>query len=168
MLRINVYNSLFLQYPPGYLEAQAEKEKQAAENKKKGKKRTLSDATNTPEKKKQKVVPFELDEQIEQEITDDGLNKKFWLECKESIPEGKQSFLAKVEELFMCVCCQEVVYLPITTPCSHNICKVRKSARFWDFRFLNHLFCVSTFDFFFILELFEEIILCRNIQLPML
>lgn len=25
----------------------------------------------------------------------------------------------------MCVCCQELVYQPVTTECLHNVCKVR-------------------------------------------
>ena len=32
--------------------------------------------------------------------------------------------LDKIQEAFMCIVCQEVVYQPITTPCLHNICKV--------------------------------------------
>lgn len=35
-----------------------------------------------------------------------------------------QNFLRKVEQIFMCVCCQELAYQPITTPCQHNVCKV--------------------------------------------
>lgn len=36
-----------------------------------------------------------------------------------------QKFLNKVEEVFLCICCQEVVYQPITTECQHNVCRVR-------------------------------------------
>lgn len=92
--------------------------------KKKGKKRGLSDVTNSPKNKKQKIIPFKLENDLEKQITEDLLNKKLWLECKKCVSGGKQDFLAKVEELFMCVCCQEIVHLPVTTPCSHNICKV--------------------------------------------
>ena len=35
-----------------------------------------------------------------------------------------QKFLQKVEELFTCICCQDIVYKPVTTTCAHNICKV--------------------------------------------
>lgn len=35
-----------------------------------------------------------------------------------------QKFLNKVEEVFLCICCQEVVYQPITTECQHNVCRV--------------------------------------------
>uniref|UniRef100_A0A8C6P6T7 E3 ubiquitin-protein ligase UHRF n=1 Tax=Nothobranchius furzeri TaxID=105023 RepID=A0A8C6P6T7_NOTFU len=33
------------------------------------------------------------------------------------------NFLQKMEQIFMCVCCQELVFQPITTVCSHNVCK---------------------------------------------
>lgn len=36
-----------------------------------------------------------------------------------------QKFLNKVEEVFLCICCQEVVFQPITTECQHNVCRVR-------------------------------------------
>ncbi|XP_016114723.1 E3 ubiquitin-protein ligase UHRF2-like [Sinocyclocheilus grahami] len=35
-----------------------------------------------------------------------------------------QNFLRKVEQMFMCVCCQELSFQPVTTECSHNVCKV--------------------------------------------
>ena len=28
----------------------------------------------------------------------------------------------KVEERFLCICCQDVVCRPVTTPCHHNLC----------------------------------------------
>ncbi|KAM6228302.1 E3 ubiquitin-protein ligase UHRF2-like isoform 3-T3 [Spheniscus humboldti] len=34
-----------------------------------------------------------------------------------------QNFLKKLEQSFMCVCCQELVYQPVTTECLHNVCK---------------------------------------------
>lgn len=39
-----------------------------------------------------------------------------------------QKFLSKVEEMFLCICCQEVVHQPITTECQHNVCKVEPAA----------------------------------------
>lgn len=35
-----------------------------------------------------------------------------------------QVFHDKVEELFLCICCQDLVCKPITLTCTHNICKV--------------------------------------------
>lgn len=40
-----------------------------------------------------------------------------------------QKFLSKVEETFQCICCQELVFRPITTVCQHNVCKVRGRPR---------------------------------------
>lgn len=36
-----------------------------------------------------------------------------------------QKFLSEVEEAFQCICCQELVFRPVTTACQHNVCKVR-------------------------------------------
>jgi len=33
--------------------------------------------------------------------------------------------MEKVSELFECICCQELLYQPVTTKCAHNFCKVR-------------------------------------------
>ena len=35
-----------------------------------------------------------------------------------------QKFVEKVNELFECICCQELLYQPVTTECAHNFCKV--------------------------------------------
>lgn len=37
-----------------------------------------------------------------------------------------QVFLNKVQEAFQCICCQELVFRPVTTVCQHNVCKVRR------------------------------------------
>lgn len=37
-----------------------------------------------------------------------------------------QIFLSKVKEAFQCICCQELVFRPVTTVCQHNVCKVRR------------------------------------------
>ena len=41
-----------------------------------------------------------------------------------------QKFIAKVTDLFTCICCQEIVYQPVTTECTHNICRVRETIFF--------------------------------------
>ena len=33
-----------------------------------------------------------------------------------------QKFVSKVEERFLCICCQDIVCKPITTVCTHNLC----------------------------------------------
>lgn len=134
MLQILVY----FQYPPGYLEAQEakqekqkEKEKEVkSEKPKKSMKRKKPDLTSPITKffvaspKKLKIQKYILPSDIEALIKKDVDNGKLWTECKEVTKEGKQAFLSKVEELFMCICCQEIVFKPVSTPCKHNICKV--------------------------------------------
>ncbi|XP_056377880.1 E3 ubiquitin-protein ligase UHRF2 [Hyla sarda] len=65
---------------------------------------------------------FQLTEQQDWLIKEDSLNQKLWDEVLSSIKEGP-NFLKKVEQTFMCVCCQELVYQPVTTACLHNVCK---------------------------------------------
>ena len=36
----------------------------------------------------------------------------------------QDGFLDRVQETFCCICCQELVFKPVTTVCSHNVCKV--------------------------------------------
>lgn len=43
-------------------------------------------------------------------------------------PLPLQKFLSRVEETFQCICCQELVFRPVTTVCQHNVCKVRAGA----------------------------------------
>ncbi|XP_056132833.1 E3 ubiquitin-protein ligase UHRF1 [Lampris incognitus] len=128
---------LAMQYPEGYLEAQAAKEKEK-ENKNedqeeemptKGKRKRKSQggdsAKSSPAKgtpKKMKVEVYKLTKEQKSLIKEDELNKKLWDEAMESLALGPK-FINKVEEIFLCICCQEVVFLPITTECQHNVCK---------------------------------------------
>ncbi|XP_013414439.1 E3 ubiquitin-protein ligase UHRF1 [Lingula anatina] len=118
---------LTIQYPQGYLESQREKEQQnaEAENKKgKGKrKREESESPKSTPEKKQKVAAYKFDPEVANLVKEDVENKKLWKEAKEHAKEGVQKFLAKVEELFLCICCQEIAYKPVTTKCHHNVCK---------------------------------------------
>ncbi|XP_035524489.1 E3 ubiquitin-protein ligase UHRF2-like isoform X1 [Morone saxatilis] len=65
---------------------------------------------------------FHLSEQQQQLIREDTANKKLWDEAMGNLKEGP-NFLRKMEQIFMCVCCQELAFQPITTVCSHNVCK---------------------------------------------
>ncbi|XP_068091522.1 E3 ubiquitin-protein ligase UHRF2 isoform X1 [Hyperolius riggenbachi] len=65
---------------------------------------------------------FQLTEQQSWLIKEDCQNQKLWDEVLISIKDGPK-FLKKVEQSFMCVCCQELVYQPVTTACLHNVCK---------------------------------------------
>ncbi|XP_053321977.1 E3 ubiquitin-protein ligase UHRF2 [Spea bombifrons] len=170
---------LTLQFPEGYLEAMANKEKKvkkqpvksepntpappvnpglrsgsSSKNKQNNTEQTCSQATDTDKKdttsqsngsqkrpseddEAEKVLPpsksiklseegrgesFQLTQQQHWLIKEDSLNQKLWGDVLSSIKEGP-NFLKKVEQTFMCVCCQELVYQPVTTACLHNVCK---------------------------------------------
>uniref|UniRef100_A0A6Q2Z446 E3 ubiquitin-protein ligase UHRF n=1 Tax=Esox lucius TaxID=8010 RepID=A0A6Q2Z446_ESOLU len=94
---------LTMQYPEGYLEAQ-----------------NTSPLKGTP--KKMKVEAYKLTREQKAWIKEDEPNRKLWDEAMESLALGPK-FLNKVEEVFLCICCQEVVFQPITTECQHNVCR---------------------------------------------
>lgn len=127
---------LTLQYPAGYLEnekaKQAKKEAEAAEEvegKGKGKKgkrkreESESSATGSTPEKRQKVAKYKLSPEVSKLVKEDKDNEKLWEEALATTKEGAQKFFSKVEELFLCICCQDVAFKPITTKCQHNICK---------------------------------------------
>uniref|UniRef100_A0A6Q2YRB5 E3 ubiquitin-protein ligase UHRF n=1 Tax=Esox lucius TaxID=8010 RepID=A0A6Q2YRB5_ESOLU len=128
---------LTMQYPEGYLEAQAAKEKEKENKEKeneevtetptKGKRKRKSNAeeNTSPLKgtpKKMKVEAYKLTREQKAWIKEDEPNRKLWDEAMESLALGPK-FLNKVEEVFLCICCQEVVFQPITTECQHNVCR---------------------------------------------
>uniref|UniRef100_A0A8C9S0N5 E3 ubiquitin-protein ligase UHRF n=1 Tax=Scleropages formosus TaxID=113540 RepID=A0A8C9S0N5_SCLFO len=131
---------LTMQYPEGYLEAVAAKEKEkenkmedeeedVTESPAMGKRKRKSQGSEYQKKspaksspKKMKVETYKLTPEQKALIKEDELNKKLWDEAMESLSQGPK-FLNKVEEVFLCICCQEVVYQPVTTECQHNVCK---------------------------------------------
>uniref|UniRef100_A0A2S2PRQ6 RING-type E3 ubiquitin transferase n=1 Tax=Schizaphis graminum TaxID=13262 RepID=A0A2S2PRQ6_SCHGA len=101
-------------------------------------KRTLQDTDtenneldeNLPKKKDEKKgsvkkpkIQYKLEKEGEEFIKADAANKKYWDDCKKLLKDGQKAFLNRVEETFMCICCQDIVFEPITLECSHNICK---------------------------------------------
>ncbi|NXM60120.1 UHRF1 ligase, partial [Illadopsis cleaveri] len=127
---------LTMQYPEGYLEAVANKDKEKENNedeefdspgkgkrKRKsagGEEKLVTSPAGTP--KKTKVEPYKLTSQQKSLIKSDEANEKLWNEVLEALKDGPK-FLNKVEEAFLCICCQEVVFRPVTTVCQHNVCK---------------------------------------------
>ncbi|NWU82752.1 UHRF1 ligase, partial [Onychorhynchus coronatus] len=127
---------LTMQYPEGYLEAVASKDKEKENNgeeefdtpgkgkrKRKsagGEEKLVPSPAGTP--KKTKVEPYKLTAQQRSLIKSDEANEKLWNEVLEALKDGPK-FLNKVEEAFLCICCQEVVFRPVTTVCQHNVCK---------------------------------------------
>nr|XP_048707736.1 E3 ubiquitin-protein ligase UHRF2 isoform X6 [Caretta caretta] len=133
---------LNVQYPEGYLEAMASKEKKDKVKKQTVKqeptrqsngnqKRSIDNVGIEEPKKTPKTMrmgdggkgeAFQLTQQQQWLIREDCLNQKLWDEVLASLKEGP-NFLKKLEQSFMCVCCQELVYQPVTTECLHNVCK---------------------------------------------
>ena len=37
----------------------------------------------------------------------------------------QEGLLGRIQDAFTCIVCQELVYQPVTTTCSHNLCKVQ-------------------------------------------
>ncbi|XP_073201408.1 E3 ubiquitin-protein ligase UHRF2 isoform X3 [Lepidochelys kempii] len=129
-------------YPEGYLEAMASKEKkdkvkkqtvkQEPTRQSNGNQKRSIDNVGTEEPKRTpktmrmgdggKGEAFQLTQQQQWLIREDCLNQKLWDEVLASLKEGP-NFLKKLEQSFMCVCCQELVYQPVTTECLHNVCK---------------------------------------------
>ncbi|XP_032641949.1 E3 ubiquitin-protein ligase UHRF2 isoform X1 [Chelonoidis abingdonii] len=133
---------LNVQYPEGYLEAMASKEKKDKVKKQTVKqeptrqsngnqKRSIDNVGIEEPKNASKTMrlgdggkgeAFQLTQQQQWLIREDCLNQKLWDEVLASLKEGP-NFLKKLEQSFMCVCCQELVYQPVTTECLHNVCK---------------------------------------------
>ncbi|XP_060037941.1 E3 ubiquitin-protein ligase UHRF1 isoform X2 [Erinaceus europaeus] len=135
---------LTMQYPDGYLEALALKEQmkpkrkarsrgeEAAESstpnkaKRKSKSAGNSPSDESPGKtyKKSRVESFTLSTEQSRLIKDDKSNSKLWAETLKALKDSTfQKFLSKVSETFQCICCQELVFRPVTTVCKHNVCK---------------------------------------------
>ncbi|XP_053196285.1 E3 ubiquitin-protein ligase UHRF2-like isoform X1 [Scomber japonicus] len=92
-----------------------------------GEQKTTADSESSPvaepPSKRLKIEEtFQLSEQQQQLIREDTANKKLWDEAMGHLAEGP-NFLRKMEQIFMCVCCQELAFQPITTVCTHNVCK---------------------------------------------
>jgi E3 ubiquitin-protein ligase UHRF1 len=124
---IRVHGLEKAEVPESYLEAKEEKLKaeaqQSKEKRRESKKRSceaLEDSSSTI--KRTKVVEFKLDNILKKLIERD-INTKLWIFCSQYLKGGKQKYIAKVAETFMCVCCQELVHKPVTTVCKHNFCK---------------------------------------------
>ncbi|CAK9833449.1 E3 ubiquitin-protein ligase UHRF1 [Anthophora retusa] len=110
-------------YPDGYLEAMAKNNKTNKKRNEFAEEETSTTTDNKePPKKRQKREGYELEVDVAKYIEEDGANRKLWDECRKSSLNGKTAFLQEVSERFTCPCCLELVYKPVTTPCTHNIC----------------------------------------------
>lgn len=128
---------LTMQYPEGYLEALANREKNRKRKAKaleqgpsssktgKSKRKSTGPATsNTRVSKRSRVEQYTLPAPQANLIKEDKSNAKLWDDVLSSLQDGPyQVFLNKVQEAFQCICCQELVFRPVTTVCQHNVCK---------------------------------------------
>lgn len=109
-------------------EEEEEEEQEGFSSPRKGKRKSTSAGGRTSAgspgrtPKKTKVEPYSLTVQQKGLIREDQSNTKLWTEILKSLKDGPK-FLSKVEEMFQCICCQELVFRPITTVCQHNVCK---------------------------------------------
>merc|ERR1712217_420152 len=105
-----------LNYPEGYLEAQAEKEKEFINDEVEE-----DDDSASPAVKKTKTV-YKISKEWLDLMDEDKLNANLWDQVKTKSASNKKELTDYVEEIFCCIICQDIVFKPVTTPCSHNIC----------------------------------------------
>ncbi|XP_069674627.1 E3 ubiquitin-protein ligase UHRF1-like [Periplaneta americana] len=101
--------------PDGYIEASKDENTGS-------RKRKSRDVLKCSSEKKLKGIEYKLEKSVK-DLIDKDVNVKLWKLCSDYLKKGKQIYLAEVAQTFTCICCQELVHNPITTPCKHNICK---------------------------------------------
>jgi len=69
------------------------------------------------------VLAFSLPTDLAALVDADTLNAKMWEEIKAECLKGRPKFIEKMKDMFECVCCQDVVFRPVTTNCGHNTCQ---------------------------------------------
>lgn len=124
---------LVMQYPEGYVESQDDEDTDCGSESdattakgKRGRSKALAGKSDeeTPVSKKQRSNDsWDLESSVRKTLGADRCNKRLWSECLEVVPKGRVAFLDRVQEVFTCVCCQELACRPVTTPCGHSICK---------------------------------------------
>lgn len=118
---------LVMQCPEGYLEAQEKKRQEKLVGEKtnkgsKGKRKRSPSNTSSPQLSPAKKKAYSVAKDKLDLIQEDTQNKKIWNEILSSY-ENVTEFHKKVEEAFLCICCQEIAFQPVTTQCKHNACK---------------------------------------------
>ncbi|XP_062510114.1 E3 ubiquitin-protein ligase UHRF1-like isoform X2 [Corticium candelabrum] len=127
---------LTMQYPDGFLAAKGEKNEKEngvdvivsdeesemgaktrkGSRKKKRKFIECADEKKSPAKKQ----ALELTDKQRALLMADTKNKKLW---EQLLKKSQVGLLDSIKEQFMCICCQELVYQPVTTECNHNVCQ---------------------------------------------
>uniref|UniRef100_A0A672J5T5 E3 ubiquitin-protein ligase UHRF n=1 Tax=Salarias fasciatus TaxID=181472 RepID=A0A672J5T5_SALFA len=134
---------LAVQYPPGYLAAMANKtKKEACARPGRGGRGKHYPGRGRPRRQRKTKEKDEDEDEEEEEFLDAAMEEEEPESTEEPAAGGEgglckvhtdflpcvcvcvcQNFLRKMEQIFMCVCCQELAFQPVTTACSHNVCK---------------------------------------------
>lgn len=69
-----------------------------------------------------KKVEYKISPTLSKLMEDDAENTKLWNEVSSKSVSNKKELTDYVEEQFMCMICQDLVFKPVTTPCQHNVC----------------------------------------------
>ena len=110
-----------LNYPEGYLEAQAEKEKEGktpAKGKKRKKGESVEDddfvndeeeeESASPAVKKSKTVVYKISKEWEDMMVEDKVNANLWEQVRSKGPPNKKELTDYVEDIFCCIICQVI------------------------------------------------------------
>jgi len=108
-------------------ESDGEKENDGQEKGEKGgksKKKKMGDSTNvkTVESPVKKKIEYKISPSLLELMENDAENKKLWDEVRSKVTANKKELTDYVEEQFLCMICQDLVFKPVTTPCQHNVC----------------------------------------------
>lgn len=88
-----------------------------------GIKRKAEEDKVSGDSKRPKTNKYLVEQEIKEAALLDTKNAKKWQECFIHESETKLEWIQKVEEVFGCVVCSDLLFMPITTECGHNLCK---------------------------------------------
>ena len=83
---------------------------------------TDDEESESPALTKSKTVLYKISKEWEDMMKEDKVNAKLWDQVKIKGASSKGELLDYIEEIFCCIICQDIVYQPVTIPCSHNVC----------------------------------------------
>ena len=63
-------------------------------------------------------IPSEWTELIDKDLK----NANMWVQVSQKVAANRKELTDFVEKMFGCIVCMDIVYKPVTTHCSHNIC----------------------------------------------
>ena len=75
--------------------------------------------SSSPAVKKSKSV-YQISNDWRDMMDKDKVNSSLWEDVKSEGASNKKELTDYIEEVFCCIICQDIVFKPVTTPCSHN------------------------------------------------